>query len=203
MFIDLTQTFTSTMPVYPGDSAAILVKDADVDIDGCEGHTVTSGMHVGTHMDAPLHMISGGKTIPELPLESFFGPGVLLDARGKEVIDADVLENYTIPAGSIVLVWTDFDSHFRDQDYYYKFPCFSEDFAHALVESKVKIVGMDTPSPDRDPFPVHKILLGANILLLENLTNLQALDAISSFEVIALPAKFAAEGAFLRVIARN
>jgi kynurenine formamidase len=49
---------------------------------------------------------------------------------------------------------------------------------------------------------VHKILLGANILIVENLTNLQALLAVSEFEVIALPPKFEADAGPVRAVAR-
>lgn len=50
-------------------------------------------MHVGTHMDAPLHMIGGGKKMDEINPERFIGKGVLIDVRGKDKIDATVLEN--------------------------------------------------------------------------------------------------------------
>ena len=43
-----------------------------------------------------------------------------------------------------------------------------------LVERGVHLVGIDTPSPDRDPHPVHYILLGANMVIVENLTRPRA-----------------------------
>jgi kynurenine formamidase len=66
----------------------------------------------------------------------------------------------------------------------------------------VEILGLDTPSPDRPPFAIHKILLSHNILIIENLTNLQALSEVSEFEVLAAPPKIRCEAAPVRVGAR-
>ena len=63
------------------------------------------------------------------------------------------------------------------------------------------LVGMDTPSPDAPPFPVHKIFLGSEILIIENLTNLESLVDLKNFTVAALPAKFHADAAPVRVVA--
>ncbi len=199
MYIDLTQTFTVEMPVYPGDLKSELKQIATIEKEGFIDHEIRTGMHVGTHMDAPLHMIANGKKISDFAPDKFFGRGVLIDARGKEKIDADLLAN--IQAGDIVLVLTGFGNKFREAVYYEKYPELTEIFARKLVELKVKIVGADTPSPDRPPFAVHKILLSNEVLILENLTNLEQLIG-KQFEVFALPAKFDTEAAPARVVAR-
>ena len=69
-----------------------------------------------------------------------------------------------------------------------------------LIEKKVKIVGVDMASPDDEPFPVHKKLLGAGVLIIENLTNLDQLED-KDFTVYALPIKLQIDGAPVRVIA--
>ena len=61
---------------------------------------------------------------------------------------------------------------------------------------------MDTPSPDKYPYKIHKILLKEEILIIENLTNLEELLGVNNFDVIALPAKFYSDGAPIRVIAQ-
>lgn len=198
-FIDLTQTFTNDMPVYPGDSKPELIQVVFFDKDGYNAHEIKTGIHVGTHMDAPLHMIANGKKISEIVPGMFFGHGVLIDARGKEKIDVDLLHD--VQAGDIVLILTGFGSRFLDSDYYKTYPELTEAFARKLVELHVKMVGADTPSPDREPFLIHKILLAQEILILENLTNLEKLLG-KNFEVMALPAKLATDGAPVRVIAK-
>ncbi|HEV8601144.1 MAG TPA: cyclase family protein [Patescibacteria group bacterium] len=200
-YIDLTQTFDSDMPVYPGNWKPELKQVATIEKDGWSDYEIKTGVHIGTHMDGPLHMIANGKKISEINPENFFGRGILIDARGKERIDASFLENTNTQAGYIVLVLTGFGQKFHDADYYEKYPELTEDFAQKLVELKVKMVGTDTPTPDRPPFAVHKILLSKEILILENLSNLEQLID-KQFEVIALPLKFNVDSALARVVAK-
>lgn len=201
-YLDLTHTFTASMPVYPGDSKPELVQSAFIDRDGVVDHRLESGMHVGTHMDAPAHMVKDGKYLSEYPSEKFFGRGILIDARDKTFADADLLSGANIQAGDIVLICFGWSKKFGDDEYYKKHPELTKAFANKLVELGVSIVGMDTPSPDKAPYQVHKILLPHDILIIENLANLEALRGKQSFEIIALPAKFQTDAAPCRVVAK-
>ena len=200
--IDLTHTFGEKMPVYPGDPLPELIQNAHIEKDGYNDYLIKTVMHVGTHIDAPLHMIAGGRKLSEIEIEKFIGNGVLIDARGKKSIEADLLNGITITRDNIVLVMTGSYKKFRDSEYYQSYPEISESFARRLIEFRVKIIGLDTPSPDRPPFAIHKLLLGKEILIIENLTNLEALLDVPKFEIFALPAKFEAEAAPVRVIAK-
>ena len=64
------------------------------------------------------------------------------------------------------------------------------------------MVCIDSPSPDRRPFEIHKLLLENNVLIAENLTNLDKLMSANNFEVIALPLKIHADSSPARIIAR-
>ena len=66
----------------------------------------------------------------------------------------------------------------------------------------IKIIGIDSPSPDRSPYEIHKLLMKNDILIIENLTNLAELTSHEEFDVIALPTKFDTEAAPVRVVAR-
>lgn len=200
--IDLTHTFGSQMPVYPGDPSPELKQIAQIPKEGFTDHELKTAMHVGTHMDAPLHMIEGGKYLSQIPIEKFFGTGHLIDARGKKEVGDELLERESIGKSDIVLVMTGWYKKFGEEDYYQSYPELTESFAQELVKSGVSIVGMDTPSPDRPPFAVHKILLGNGILIIENLTNLETLLNVPHFDVIALPAKFHTDAGPVRVIAK-
>lgn len=201
MYIDLTQNFRADMPVYPGDPKPELKQIATIETDSFTDHEIKTGMHVGTHMDAPLHMIANGKKISEIAPEKFFGPGKLIDARGQASIGEELLTQTQIEAGDIVLVLTGFGEKFQSGEYYEKHPELTAGFAAKLAGLGVKMVGLDTPSPDRPPFAVHKILLNQEILILENLTNLEQL-VNKKFEIIALPAKWETDAASARVIAK-
>jgi kynurenine formamidase len=200
--IDLTHRFTQHMPVYPGDPPARLEPIAHIGKDEYNMYCLCSGMHVGTHIDAPLHMIAGGKFICDMPVTQFFGRGRLIDARGQRSIAQDLLQAADISAGDIVLILTGWYHRFGDDTYYTDYPELLPDFARQLVKIGVSIVGLDTPSPDRSPFVVHKILLSAEVLIIENLTNLEALLGIDEFDVVALPAKLHCEAAPVRVVAQ-
>lgn len=200
-FIDLTHTFDAKMPVYPGDPESSLTQIASIEKEGFSDHELHTAMHVGTHMDAPLHMIEHGMCLSEIPVERFLGKGHLIDAQGHERISGDLLDGVHIERGDIVLIMTGFSRKFRSKEYYTEYPELTSDCAERLVACGISIVGMDTPSPDRPPFPVHKILLGNGILIIENLTNLEALLNVPTFTVSALPMKLAADAAPVRVVA--
>ncbi len=200
-YIDLTHSFVPDMPAYPGDPKSTLTQAARIDSEGYTDHLLNTLMHVGTHMDAPLHMIQDGAYMDEIPLDTFFGSGVLIDARGVPRIDASILTGVNIPPDSIVLVYTGFGSKFHTPEYFQDYPQIDESFAKRMVEMKVKIVGMDIVGPDEPPFPTHKELLSHGILIIENLTNLDALVGVKQFSVIALPAKFHTDATPVRVIA--
>jgi kynurenine formamidase len=200
-FVDLTHTFTNDMPVFPGDPKATLKQTIFIEKDGNNDHTLKTAMHVGTHMDAPLHMLAHGKRIDELSLEHFFGQGVLIDVRKKKKIDVDCLKGVTLKKNSCVLLFTGWSDKFGTDTYFKDYPEITESFAKKLIELKVKMVGLDCPSPEqKPPWTIHKTFLANDILILENLTNLKQLLG-KNFEVIALPAKLQADAAPVRVVA--
>jgi kynurenine formamidase len=203
MYIDLTHTFNNQMPVFPGDAPSELKEIASVAKDGVSHYEIKSLMHTGTHMDAPAHMVMGGKLLDEYPAGKFFGRGVIIDARGKQSADSELLLSTAIKKGDIVLVCFGWSTEFTNDEYYLNYPELTPQFAEKLVQLGVSIVGMDTPSPDRAPYNIHKILFKGDILIIENLTNLQQLIGQKNFEITALPAKFQAEAAPCRVVAKT
>ena len=197
-YVDLTQTFTDAMPVYPGDSPAQLT---EISQGGVVDHLLKSGMHVGTHMDAPRHMLPGGKNLSDYGVEKFFGRGVLIDARGRDSAGPELLEPVAIQPGDIVLVNFGWAGKFGRAEYFTGHPVLTEEFARKLVKAGASMVGVDTPSPDYAPYLVHKLLLGRDVLIIENLAELSKLGN-QAFEVTALPAKLRADAAFCRVVAK-
>ncbi len=201
-YIDLTHTFNGQMPVFPGDPASELKQTTFVEKDGFSHFHLNTSLHVGTHMDAPSHMLMGGKLLNEYPVEKFFGRGVVIDARGKTSVGAELLSGMDIKSGDVVLICFGWSEVFHNDEYYLNYPVISEGFAKKLVELGVAMVGMDTPSPDKAPYGVHKILLKQDILIIENLTNLETLFAYPNWEIVALPAKLEAEAGLCRVVAK-
>ncbi|NLK09096.1 MAG: cyclase family protein [Firmicutes bacterium] len=201
--IDLSHPMTGDMPVLPGDAEVGLVQCRNITDDGYNAFRLTTMLHVGTHLDAPLHFIAGGKMVHSIPLETFIGPGCLLDVRDEASIDYKKEYDEVIKQGDIVLLYTGWSEVYGKKEYYTEHPVVSEELADVFVRRKIKMLGMDVPSPDRAPFPIHHQLLGENIPIVENLTNLGELKDLGNFDIMAFPIKIMAEGCPVRVVARS
>lgn len=200
-FLDLSYEIENGMPVYLGDENIKLEKISDINNDGYNAITYSGNMHVGTHIDAPMHMISDDKYICDYSLDSFIDRGILIDVRGEKEIDLKDEYFKLIKENNIVLLYTGFDKKYGEREYYEDHPIISKEMAEFLVRKKVKMVGFDMPSPDRSPYDIHNILLNNNIFILENLTNLEKLIYEENFSVFAQPLKIKAEGSLVRAIA--
>lgn len=200
--IDLSQMIEDDMPVFPGDIKTSLFQNKYLKINAHNNHRLEISMHSGTHVDGPMHLTESKEYICQMPLDSFMGPGYILDVRGQSVIQMQTEYETKIADNSIVLLYTGWDSAYGTKEYYEEHPVVDKNFCDMLLRKRVKLLGMDIPSPDRYPFEVHKTLLNNRILIAENLTNLGKLLGIKSFEVIAFPLKIRADSSMARVVAR-
>ncbi|MBI3282933.1 cyclase family protein [Candidatus Curtissbacteria bacterium] len=196
--IDLSVPINEQTPIYPGDPKTKIVPNGVLEKDGYEDHFVSVGTHVGTHVDAPCHMIKGGKSLDQIPVEAFEGRGVLIDVRSGFRLEK--VEGSGIQKGDIVLFYTGMSNKYHQSAYYDNYPAITEEIAKYLVSKKVKMVGVDMCSVDHEPFKVHKIFLKEQILIIENLTNLELVIG-KNFKVYAFPIKLQIDGAPARVIA--
>jgi len=196
-YIDLTMLLSEDTPVYPGDPKVQLETVAAIGNDGYHDTVLKLDTHNGTHIDAPAHMVAEGKTLDHFGVDRLVGRGVLVDAT-KELTAQDFAD---IKHHSIVLLRTGFSDKYQAGDYYEKLPMFGDGAVEALVRCHPKLVGIDAGSIDGEPFAVHKALLGAGILLAENLVGLSALVG-QEFEAWALPLRVDVDGAPARIIAR-
>ncbi len=169
-------------------------------IEGRETRKIVLGTHIGTHADAPRHFIPNGRTIDEVPLEVLIGPATVADFTGCPPLhEIDIPELKQKLPGKIparLILRTNWSDHFGHLKFYNEYPFLSENAAQWLVDQGVRLIAMDTPSPDNPAHsrgtpkdsPNHKVLLGAQVVLVEYLTNLKSLTA-SEVELIVLPLK--------------
>lgn len=198
MYIDLSVAINQQTPVYPGDPAPQIDTAGILDKDGFNDHLISIGTHLGTHVDAPMHMLDQGKSLDQIPLDQFIGKGKLVHVNGGSF---DTVKAADIQEGDVILFHTGMSEKYHDPSYFEEYPAMSEEVAQYLVDSKVKMVGVDTCSVDnQDGFPIHKILLKGNVVIIENLTNLNELEE-KEFKIYALPLKLEIDGAPARVIA--
>ncbi len=165
--------------------------------------------HNGTHLDAPLHRIEGGATIDDLALSRLTGTALLVDATGlseNSPISDQVLDALPLPPwpGWIALIRTGWDRYWQD-DRYFRHPYLSPDLAQRLVESGCRLVAIDALSVDStvdDGDAVHRVLLGNDVLVAENLRGLQELEPRTRYRVACLPLRITgSDGSPVRFIA--
>jgi arylformamidase len=169
-------------------------------IEGRETRKLVLGTHIGTHADAPRHFLPNGRTIDQLPLEILIGPATIADFAGCPPLhEIDIPELQQKLGGKIpsrLILRTGWSQYFGDMKFYNQYPFLSENAARWLVDQGVRLIAMDTPSPDNPAHsrgtpkdsPNHKVLLGAEVVLVEYLTNLKALSALE-VELVVLPLK--------------
>jgi len=203
-FIDLSQTIDPQTPTYPGETPTRLWRERELAADGHVAYRLESGFHVATHIDMPMHFVDDNRTCADFAPDRFAGRGVVLDVRGENPIRHKSHYDGLIRRDDVVLLYTDHDALFNSnpQKYYTQHPIVDMDFVANLAEKQIKILGTDCCSPDYAPYDAHKVLLSQGIFIMENLTNLASLLDLEEFEVFAFPLKIAAEGSFVRAVAR-
>jgi arylformamidase len=199
--VDLTMPFSArTIPV-PGHPYPELEPLTTLEHDGVRNTLVRMSIHTGTHIDAPSHFVPDGRTIDELEIDRFHRPGVRLDlsklATPGEAISLAQLEAAGWDAGAardaILLLATGWsDRAWQSEELYGGNPFLARDAAEAVAEARPSILGLDFAVDEAKPWPNHSILLGEEVLLLENLVGLPRLPD-SGFDVIAFPLKLVGE----------
>ena len=178
--IDLSHSLRSGMPVFP--------EDPEVELEPAGALApwrVTRlhlGTHSGTHVDAASHFVPGGSTIDTYPLERFVLPAYVVAAESgeNEPIGPDRLAS-SLPddlTGRAVLLHTGWDRYWGDEAAL-RHPYLSEAAAAWLVGRGAGLVGTDALNVDATEAGTthaHAALLGADVLIVENLTGLEALE---------------------------
>lgn len=202
---DISLPIHPEMPVWPGDPPIELSRLESISA-GSDANVsrIACGVHIGTHVDAPLHFIDGGATIGELDLNTLIGRVHVLDCRGTDRITADLLERMGITKRARRLIFKTDNSQLWEeerQDFYEDFVAVEPDAAEWLVDRGVQLVGIDYLSiaPYHASVPTHQILLGAGIVVIEGL-NLASVQP-GRYTLYCLPIKLLdCEGAPARVI---
>ena len=174
---------------------------------------LTLASHTGSHLDAPLHKLSGGRAIDAFPLESFVGPCVLADLRGiaaDSAIDAPSLRR-VLPdklRDVIVLLATGWgDRRAKSEEWQFHSPFLGAEGAEFLVDRGIRGVGIDHYSIGGCVEPgnarTHEVLLSAGVWIVEDLRFPPEVFALPQpFTFWALPINFpGSSGSFCRPVA--
>jgi kynurenine formamidase len=181
--------------------APCLQQSADITSDGYSNFILTMGMHTGTHIDAPAHMLINGITIDKIPLSQLCCSAHTIDARDSLTVDARQIAPIPCKPGDALLITTGHDRFWGSPAYFKNYPILTTHAVKTIIDKQVGMIGLDTPSPDKYPFEIHKLLFNNNIVILENLTNLRLLMNKKYIKLYALPLKCKTDGSPARVIA--
>lgn len=204
--IDLTHMIEPGMPVFPGTEPPRLEDANTVAVDGFAEKKLFMVSHTGTHMDAPAHMLAGGRTLDAYDAADFFGPAVMIDVPDRMAyVPAEALRpvEHLLSRARFLVLRTGWSRYWGRDGYFQGFPALSREAAGRVAELGVKGVGIDAISIDRmedADFPVHKILFGAGLFVIENLAGLNRLGP--AYRLAAFPLRIKdSDGSPARVVA--
>ena len=205
--IDLTHPITADMPVYPGTTPPVIEVANTVAEHGFLEHRLTMVTHTGTHIDAPAHMLAGGRTLDTYPADTFVGPATVLDVSAVTgAIGREFLESHRdlIVGQAFLLLHTGWSARWGDESYFRNYPALTVEAAAWLGEFGLRGVGLDAVSIDcsgSTDFAIHHEVMSREMLIIENLTNLGKL-AGREFTLLCLPLLLnGADGAPARAVA--
>ena len=204
-WIDLTILIDEFILPFPGDEKPRFEVVKTLERDGYNMKKITTGMHMGTHIDAKSHVTDSPLGIDTIPINKLIGKAVVLK---PEIID-NIIQTQSIDESKLqdvtILILNLNHSYKLNTEAYYNYPKFQKDFVNILIRNNISVIAMDIPSPEYykgDFLTMHKHLIENDITIIENLTNLNQLETFVEF--IALPLKIKnMDGSMARCVARN
>ena len=216
IIVDLTYNIEEGMTTFnaPWHPPVSITQLGRHGFEGRETRKVAFGTHTGTHIDAPLHFINGGKSIEKIPLDKLIGEVTIVDfshLRDNEAVTKKMLRDITITKR--MLFKFGWGKCWNTKKFYQDYPFFSKEAAEYLVSQNVELIAMDTPSPDDSRInlredvlggdkdsPIHKIFLSNEVTLVEYVANLDKVNDYNGWNIIALPLRIkGADGSPARV----
>lgn len=202
---DISVGLSTDLPVWPGDPLPEVIRVSQIaDGDSDNVTRITCTVHTGTHVDAPLHFIEGGRSVEDLSLEAMIGRVYVIDLPKASVLDAKTLERAGIPPRTRRVLFKTKNSSLWAQGV----RSFQKDFvgldpsgAEWIVRKGMQLVGVDyiSVAAIEQGDKTHRILLQAGVILLEGI-NLNRIRQ-GRYTLYCLPMKIVgSEGAPARAI---
>src|SRR5713101_1542598 len=190
-FVDLSVTVDSSTMSPPSTNMRLEVTPHNRGPGFWQVSSVHQSLHTGAHIDSPLHVFKNGITTAEITLDQVMGEALVVDlswAGPNHAISIDDLKKggaEDVKRGDIVLLrtgWTD-TMYGKWPDYLTQSPYFPPETAQWLVDRGPKNIGFDffeeycarLADFTSEDFAMHRVILGAGVVIMEGLTNLGAL----------------------------
>lgn len=203
---DISLAVSPGLPVWPGDPQIVLERYMAISKgDAANVSRLACSVHVGTHMDAPVHFVEGGPAIEDLPLDVLIGPAVVAKLLGVDTITPECLETLTLPSDTKRLLFKTSNSQLwagSHHEFCSDYVALTPQAAEWVVRKGIRLIGVDYLSVQRfhDPEPLtHLILLEAGVVIVEGL-DLREVPP-GRYQLICLPMKLVgSDGAPARAV---
>lgn len=206
ILIDLSHPLIHGQQTFPMDPKLSIMPHGTTKTLKYNISQISMSSHQGTHLDAMYHFVDDGKTLDQMPLDWFYGPARVLripKKAGEEITREDFaqFEQHLVP-GAKIIIETGWHKAFGHENFFDDFPSITQDAAHYLASRKIRMIGMDMPTPSRDWYEVHHILLASDVemVIVEALANLDKVP--DEFTFIGFPLNFVGrDGSPIRAVA--
>ena len=187
--VDLSHVLYDGSPSYPSDPSISITRKKEYIKHNSMLHKIEFSSHAGTHLDVPAHIIKGGKTLSDFPLNTFMGKMIKINESCIENIRSirDEIDGVIYDTG-----WYRF---YNNPEIYFgkNRPSLPQKLIEITRKKSFKIFGCDLPSVDQSGVRnkvIHKALLSNDCVIYESLTNLNHLPINEVFSFYGLPLNF-------------
>lgn len=154
-------------PYYPPFEVKYIKRKAE---HGVNAQYIMTSNHMGTHLDAPRHFVTGGKTIDQIPLDWLYGPGVIVDLSDEigelDLYTPEMIERRVeVRDGDILILHTGFEKFAQfgetpdEEKYIHRHPGAHRDMVQWLLDRKIHVWGVDCVSTDHPmDLPIGRFL---------------------------------------------
>lgn len=203
---DISIPLNSATPVWEGDTGITISHPVSIE-DGADFNVsrIEMGVHTGTHIDAPRHIITSGPAVDQIPMENLIGPVHVLRIPDEiHLIEPRNLEECGYRGDEERILLKTANSNYWKADPYTlhkEYAAISSECAEYLANSDTLLIGIDyfSISPYKALKPPHEILLRKGITILEN-ADLSAVEP-GFYNLYCLPLKImGTDGAPVRAI---
>lgn len=209
MLYDLSHLLNNKSTVYHGTASPEFIISATIEKEGYHETFFRFHSHLGTHIDAPAHMLKHGKFLDKMDISSFCGKGLIIETNSKsQNIEKELLIPFknTFKNTDFVLFKTGWGKFWNEKKYFEDFPVLTSEALGYLLQFQLKGIGFDTISADivgSPDFKNHFAIFEKGLIIIENLVFPENMDETTG-EFFCFPLCYEnADGSPIRAVFRT
>jgi arylformamidase len=205
-WIDISVPLSPGVVRWPGDREFEMRREASLESgDECNLSSFSMCAHTGTHVDAPLHYLSGGASLDAAPFDVLIGGARVVETDAARIGAKELAESGLAAAERVLFKTRNSGTEWHHRAFTPEFAHLTPDGARFLVNRGVRLAGIDYLSiggADEEGAETHRILLEGGVWILEAVCLYGV--APGHYELVCLPLRIMGiEGAPARAILRR